>query len=179
MKGIIFNAVEEAVTELHGADTWDELLERAGLDGAYTALGNYPDDELFTLVGAASALTEQATDDVLRILGRHALPILAAQVEELVDRDGHVFDFLASVHDIIHVEVRKLSPGATPPDLVAERLADDVLRLSYRSSRGLSALAEGLIVGAGDLFDQPIEVKVQPHEDGPQTAVFEVRLVSA
>ena len=177
MKGIVFNSVEEAVTELHGAETWDELVERAGVSGAYTALGSYPDEELLALVGAACELTGQQADDVLRVLGRHALPVLAAQVEELIDRDGHVFDFLASVHGIIHVEVRKLSPEATPPDLMAERLADDVLQLTYRSPRALAPLAEGLIVGAGDMYSQPVAVTVTDR-GGSDATVFEVRLAS-
>ena len=54
MKGIIFNLVEEVVTAAYGEDTWDSLLDEAGLDGSYTSLGSYPDEDLFQLVGAAS-----------------------------------------------------------------------------------------------------------------------------
>ena len=56
MKGIILNLVEEAVVADHGEATWDEVLDRAGADGAYTSLGNYPDEELRRLV-AAGAVT--------------------------------------------------------------------------------------------------------------------------
>ena len=38
MKGIVFNLLEEVVTEAYGADAWDSLLDAAGLDGAYTSL---------------------------------------------------------------------------------------------------------------------------------------------
>ena len=31
MKGVIFNLVEEIVTDEHGADVWDELLDDAGV----------------------------------------------------------------------------------------------------------------------------------------------------
>ena len=60
MKGLIFNVVEEVVTELYDADTWDDLLDAAGVDGAYTALGNYDDDELIGIVDAASTATGNA-----------------------------------------------------------------------------------------------------------------------
>ncbi len=43
MKGVVFNIVEEFVTEQWSADDWDDLLDAAGLDGAYTALGTYTD----------------------------------------------------------------------------------------------------------------------------------------
>ena len=50
MKGIVFNLLEEAVVEAHGVDAWDQILEDVGADGAYTSLGNYPDDEALALV---------------------------------------------------------------------------------------------------------------------------------
>lgn len=52
MKGIIFNLAEEVVSDAYGPDTWDDLLDAWGVDGAYTSLGNYPDDDLHRLVAA-------------------------------------------------------------------------------------------------------------------------------
>jgi hypothetical protein len=52
MKGIVFNLLEEVVRRAYGEDTWDTLLEAAGLDGVYTSLGNYPHEELLQLVTA-------------------------------------------------------------------------------------------------------------------------------
>ena len=57
MKGIIFNVTEKAVTELLGEDAWDDLLDDAGLDGDYTALGTYADEDLLALVSAAATKT--------------------------------------------------------------------------------------------------------------------------
>ena len=50
MKGVVFNLLEEAVIQKHGEDVWDALLDSAGLDGSYTSLGNYADDEMSRLV---------------------------------------------------------------------------------------------------------------------------------
>ena len=47
MKGIIFNLLEEVVTQAHGEEVWDQLLDAAQVDGAFTSLGNYPDEDLF------------------------------------------------------------------------------------------------------------------------------------
>ena len=78
MKGIVFNLLEESVRNQYGEDTWDDLLERAGLTGAYTSLGNYPDAELLSLVGAASEALGTPADDLVRWFGRTALPLLAS-----------------------------------------------------------------------------------------------------
>ena len=43
MKGVIFNLLERAVTDEYGADVWDDLIDDAGVGGAYSSLGNYDD----------------------------------------------------------------------------------------------------------------------------------------
>ena len=54
MKGIIFQLLEEAVTRAHGVGCWERTLARAGVDGAYTSLGSYPDSDLTALAAAVS-----------------------------------------------------------------------------------------------------------------------------
>ena len=63
---------------------------------------------------------------------------------------------------MIHVEVRKLYPDAATPSVTTRALDDRSIEVTYGSSRGLWALAEGLILGAGDLFDEPLAVTRQP-----------------
>ena len=45
MKGIIFNLVEGFVVAEGGESAWDGLLDAAGLDGGYSSLADYPDEE--------------------------------------------------------------------------------------------------------------------------------------
>lgn len=160
MKGIIFNVTEKAVTELLGEDAWDDLLDDAGLNGDYTALGTYPDEDLLALVSAAATKTGHDPADVQRLVGRQALPHLVASMSDFLDPDLDVLAFLESIHSIIHVEVKKLDPNAKPPDVIPERISDDELHLTYRSERGLSPLAEGLILGAGDHYNEPVTIEV-------------------
>jgi hypothetical protein len=116
MKGIIFNLVEEVVTEQHGPDTWDALLDAAGLDGSYTSLGNYPDGDLFALVGAASTALGIEAGAVVRSLGEGAIPLLADRFPEFFKPHDNTTSFLLTLNDIIHAEVRKLYPDADLPE---------------------------------------------------------------
>lgn len=177
MKGIIFNVAEKAVVELLGTEAWEDLLDDAGVAGDYTALGTYPDDELIALVVAAAEKTGHDPGDVQRLVGRHALRHLVASIEDFVDLETSVFDFLSSVHTIIHVEVKKLDPNSKPPDIEPNQVSSDELQLTYRSERGLSPLAEGLILGAGDLFETPLSVEVLSHRGDPPETVLSVRLL--
>ena len=60
--------------------------------------------------------------------------------------------FLKTVHDVIHVEVKKLHPDAVLPNFDYEDPGPDQLTMLYRSPRGLCALAEGLVSGAAQHF---------------------------
>ena len=75
MKGIIFNLLQEIVEQEYGEKTWDALLAAAKLEGAYTSLGSYPDADLMKLVAAASAALGQPPDDIVRWVGRKAVPL--------------------------------------------------------------------------------------------------------
>ena len=77
MKGVVFNLLETLVQRQYGEHTWDELLESAGVDGVYTSLGNYDDQELFRLVAAAASLLHVQPTAVLQWFGRSAIPVLA------------------------------------------------------------------------------------------------------
>jgi Haem-NO-binding len=154
MKGIIFNLAEEVLTQAHGNEVWDSILERAGVDGAYTSLGSYPDEELIAVVRAASEITgiEEAT--VVRQLGEGAMPLLAQRYPLFFAPHASTRAFVLTVNEIIHPEVRKLYPGAAAPEFDFDTSDADVLVLGYRSSRRLCALAEGFIAGAASHYGE-------------------------
>ena len=54
MKGIVFNVVESIIEREFGGEMWDTLIDEAIVDGAYTSLGNYPDEDLYALIDVAS-----------------------------------------------------------------------------------------------------------------------------
>jgi hypothetical protein len=178
MKGVIFNVVEEVVTEQLGADVWDALLDAAGVDGAYTALGNYADEELVAIVGAASDALGQPTSDVLRMIGRHAYGRLAGRYPHLVEGLGGSRAVLAHLHSVIHPQVLAIYPDAVVPEFEFHDGGDELL-LEYRSERGLCHLAEGLALGVIDAYGERAEVH-QPRcrHSGDDRCLLVVRYVA-
>ena len=158
MKGVVFNLLERATAESHGEDLWDDVLAVAGLDGAYTSLGSYPDAHLSRLVAAISEATEKPPDDVIRWLGRSAMPHLAASNPRFFEPHADTRDFLLTLNDIIHPEVRKLYPGADVPDFEMHVDADGGMRIRYDSHRKMCAFAEGLIQGAAAYYGQEVSI---------------------
>lgn len=115
MKGIVFNLLETLVVRDFGDETWESLIESAGVSGAYTSLGSYPDEDLFALVGAASEALSLGPDDVTRWFGRSAMPLFAERYPTLFEEHRSALPFVLTLNDIIHPEVRKLYPGAIVP----------------------------------------------------------------
>ena len=157
MKGIVFNLLEQVVTAAHGADTWDDLLDRSGLNGAYTSLGSYQDEELERLVASACEMLGLGRDEVLRWFGQQAIPLLAKAYPAFFE--GHVTSrtFVGGINHVIHAEVRKLYTGAECPHFNIRDTQAGVLSMDYRSSRRMCALAQGFVEGAASFYCEEVE----------------------
>lgn len=159
MKGIVFNLLEEVVTKEYGPATWDDLLDAASLDGAYTSLGSYADGEIVALVGAAASALKLPPRDVLRWFGQRAMPLLAARYPGFFRDHADARSFLLTLNNIIHPEVQKLYPGAiTPVFDFAAGDDDDAMVIGYSSPRKLCALAEGFMLGAADHYHEQADI---------------------
>ncbi|MCA1818465.1 MAG: heme NO-binding domain-containing protein [Thermoplasmatota archaeon] len=159
MKGIVFNVLEAVVTKELGADTWDALVEAAGVEGAYTALGNYDDAQLLALVAAASKALGKTPDEIVRWFGRKAMPIFHERYPQLFTPHNSTLPFLLTLNDVIHPAVRKFYPGADVPDFDFTTVSDHEIHIGYRSKRHLCAFAEGLIEGAADHYGERAAVR--------------------
>ena len=154
MKGVVFTEFLEMVEEVHSPETVDAILAEAAPPhgGAYTAVGTYPAKEMAALVGALARQVETPAQDLLRGFGQHIFGRFVALYPEFFDGVADTFDFLGRIETVIHTEVLKLYPDAELPTVLAERLAEDRLRVTYRSPRCMADFAEGLIEGAATHF---------------------------
>ena len=158
MKGVVFNLLEETVTEAFGAETWDDLLDDAGLPGAYTSLGNYSDAEIEALVSAAARRLDMEPAAILRWFGERAMPLLKARYPALFVSHATSRNFILSINNIIHPEVRKLYAGASCPFFHFKEGADGTLMLRYQSTRNMFDLAHGFVLGAAALWHESVTV---------------------
>jgi hypothetical protein len=177
MKGIVFNLLQQTVTATYGDDAWDALLDEAGLDGAYTAVGSYPDEHLVALVGAAARKLEADPDAIVRRFGRECIPVLAQRYAVFFQPHAGTVAFLRTLNEVIHPEVRKLFPGAYAPSFDYEDLPDGALALGYHSHRQLCAFAEGLIEGAAAHFGDSVAIEHRScAKRGDEKCVLVVRI---
>ena len=177
MLGMVFTEVMEMVESRFSPALADRVLARADLPhgGAYTAVGYYPHQEIVRLVQLLSEETGIATDDLVRGFGEHLLERFEQAYPELFAGKRTLYDFLASIEPHIHVEVRKLYPEAQLPHFEVLARGPRHLHLAYRSVRRMSALAEGLILGAASRYKEPQRLHTrEAPELGDAAVVFEL-----
>ncbi len=113
MKGIIFNLLEGQVEHQAGASAWDGLLDDAGLDGGYSAIGDYPTSELEQLVAAQARRAGTTERDAVRSFGHGSLLTLAEGFPDFFTPHDRTVDFLLTLNDVIH---RRSASCTRPPD---------------------------------------------------------------
>jgi predicted hydrocarbon binding protein len=176
MKGIVFNLLEDVVTQHFNQDVWETLLEKADASGAYTSLGNYTDEELVGLVTAASEALGKSQGEILRWFGQSAMPLMAERFPALFAAHRTSRDFVLSVNSIIHPEVRKLYTGASCPFFHFKAGENGSMLMAYHSERKLCMLAHGFIEGAADHYHDHVDVEHREcMHNGDQKCLVEIK----
>ena len=178
MKGVVFTEFMEMVESAHGVDMVDDLIEATSpaSGGAYTSAGTYDHKELVAMVKELGERTETLVPDLLAAFGRYLIPKFHASFPAFFEHPG-LFEFMASVHGYIHVEVRKLYPDAELPEVEFTDLGNGVGQVRYRSTRHLEEFGRGLIEGAAHHYRQGFSITQSRVDEN--TVLFEIRLTDS
>lgn len=169
MLGLVFTEFIELVEDKFSPEMADAVITDVAPPngGAYTAVGYYPHQEMVSMVGALSRRSGVPAPDLVKAFGGHLLHRFAQAHGRMFDRQSNLFDFVASVHNEIHVEVRKLYDQAALPSFTVLSRDAQVLRLLYQSPRALEQLALGLLEQAAVHYNEPCRIDYAPY-DGPE-----------
>ena len=184
MKGVIFVIFEDFVTETWGAETFEDLLDACppAAREPFVSPRTYPDELIVTMLTVACEKLSVTPAEALRAFGKFAFGGLTKRYPAFLEGVEHPRQLLLAVHDIIHVEVKKLMEGATPPNLYYEDVDGDPDRLiiHYESERGLCMLMEGLLDGVADHFGVGIQYEQTSctHRGDPR-CTFEIQFQHA
>lgn len=171
MKGMVFTEFLELVEDRFGLEDADAIIEASGSThgGSYTAVGNYDYTEMVRMVVALSERSGLPVNNLLQVFGEHLFTVFHRKYGNFFVGVSSAIEFLGSIEDTIHVEVRKLYPDAELPEFSYPEQSDTRLVMDYKSSRPLAHFARGLIDGCIKHFGTPVEVSMQDLSGGAGT----------
>jgi hypothetical protein len=178
MKGIVFTEFLELVENKFGLEIVQRIIDECELDtdGAYTSVGIYDHKDMFKMVGKLSEIKGIPVPELLTIYGEYFFNTLSNDYPQFMDK-SNLFGFLDAVENYIHPEVLKLYPSAELPSFKAEVKSENEMILNYTSSKKLSDLAIGLIIGASKYFNEEIDVlKISDEDDGEKVKLKITRI---
>lgn len=160
MLGIIYTTFSDMVIEREGMEFWNTVLEKVNpvSEGAYTTATEYDDAELFQLMTTVSLMLDKDLQQLVRLFGEYLFVHLMKYCPVNLEDNPSVIDFLASINERVHDEVRRVHPNAYAPSFELVARGADYLTLRYRSERRLCSLCEGLIQGAAVYFSMPVQL---------------------
>ena len=168
MKGIVFTEFIEMVEDVFSPEIADQIINDTELDsdGAYTAVGTYDHHEILAMVTRLSELTSIPVGDLVQAFGKHLLNRFTELYPVFFNEVDDTFSFLDTIESHVHIEVLKLYPDAELPSFTVDHADGKTLIMSYKSSRPFAMLAQGLIKGAAEYFNEKISIEMVDLSNG-------------
>ncbi|ACJ28735.1 Conserved hypothetical protein [Shewanella piezotolerans WP3] len=162
MKGIIFAEFLELVEDSFGLEICQRILDENQNDGVYTSVGTYDHNDLIKLIVSLSKITGVPIEDLQEIYGKSVFITLFNSMPGLEGKSDSTFDFIKSVEEYIHIEVKKLYQNANPPTFNFISATESQLVMDYVSARCMSHVCLGLIQGCAEHFNEEVEIVMEP-----------------
>lgn len=179
MLGMVFTEFIELVEEKFSPEVADEVITAAAPanQGAYTAVGYYPHDDMVAMVGALSERTGVPAADLLQVFGAHLLKRFTEIHAPMFAAYPTYFELVAAIDQHIHVEVRKLYDQAVLPRFTVLSRTDDGIDLFYDSPRRMEMLAVGLLEAAARHYGESVRISHAEAQspDGRAGVLFTIR----
>lgn len=174
MKGIVFSEFLNMVDEKFSIEMSERLVDevKPPSGGAYTTVGTYDAQEIVDLVAKLSEITSISVPDLLKTFGRHLLTRFVEIFPQFFEGVTSTLDFVPMVENYIHLEVKKLYTDAELPSFTCVSPYPGRLEMTYRSASNLPDLAEGLIQGTADHFNERVEIKRESIPGEPLSELF-------
>lgn len=178
MYGIVNKAIEDLVKANFGAEKWDLILKRSGVEEDFF-ISNEPYDDAITyqLAGAVAAETGLSIEKVLEAFGEWwVLKTSKEKYGGLMAAGGkNLREFLINL-PLFHNRIMLLYPKLTPPEFKISDVVENGLSVHYFSKRaGLQEFVRGLLQGLAKMYEVEVQIELlQSRNDGDSHEIFRV-----
>lgn len=161
MHGTVLKELEKYVDARLGPGSWATLRTQAGIapQRTYDLGGNYPDEEVGSLVATASRITGVPAAALLEDFGEFMAPNFLAMYQSVIEPGWRTLDVIEHTESTIHAVVRLDHRGAAPPFLQTTRNGPNEVVITYTSPRRLCSVAKGITRGIARCYHEHITVR--------------------
>lgn len=181
MYGLINKALKTMISDNHGPEVWDRVLQKSAVsEDSFTTMEQYNDDITYALVGATSEILETPAAVCLELFGHYWATVTAPNAYEMLFQStgDNLFEFLDNINSL-HDRITSTFIGYIPPHFIVTK-DKNTMELVYESQReGLTPFLIGIIKGLADRFEVQVEfqsIKAIAVEKG-ETSVITMRIV--
>ena len=179
MYGIVNKAIEELVVANFGAEKWEAVKNRSGIDiDFFISSEPYDDDITYKLAQAVSEEMDMTLNAVLIAFGEWwVVKTTKEKYGGLMEAGGDdLRQFLINL-PLFHNRVMLIYPKLTPPEFKVSDITENSINLHYLSKReGLQDFVRGLIQGLGIMYNTPVSIKlIQTRDEGSSHEIFNIK----
>ena len=176
MRGVVFTELIEFVEDKLGFEIADKMIEHSHLDndGIFTQGGNYPFSHMQKMLMSLSKITGKSPQELMEIFGEHLFHVLVKIYGKNIKEDNSALEFINSVEDYVHVEVKKLYPDVELPTFTTTYYENNTLKMIYKSEKRMDAFALGLIRSCGEYFGEKLEITKEMICEEPYQVEFTI-----
>jgi methyl-accepting chemotaxis protein len=158
MKGTLIATWIQTARMMYGEDAVTKAMEEVGWEKnkVFKSSDSVDDVKAKQLIQKIAYVGGFSEKDVWKDIGRHNISTFASAYPSFFCQDN-LYTFLSSMNEVHRIITEKL-PGARPPYVSIEKVAQKEAVFTYRSSRMMSDYMKGLLAGSAGYFKEKIEV---------------------
>ncbi|SDD98244.1 heme NO-binding domain-containing protein [Sporomusa acidovorans] len=160
MKGTVVGTWVNTARKIWGESLTAEAMQNAGWepDKMFLPTEEIDDNKPKLFVKSLAERTGKNQDEIWLNIGKDNIKTFS-QAYPAFFRQESLYSFLRSMYNV-HIVMVKRIPGAKPPELLLEPVAEYEAVLSYRSKRGMFGYMKGLLAGAAEFFKEDIKTEI-------------------
>jgi len=178
MYGIVNKAIQDLITEKFGADEWEAVKEKSGVDVDFFLSNEpYDDDITYKLASAAAEVLGLSVGQVLNAFGEWwVLKTGKEKYGGLMAAGGkNLKEFLINL-PLFHNRIMLMYPRLTPPEFKVSDIEENTILVHYHSKReGLQEFVRGLLSGLSKIYNVETNIElIQSRDEGKSHEIFKV-----
>jgi Haem-NO-binding len=161
MKGSIVVCLSKLICEKFGKDKWLSSLKMSGMDEKtiFLVTNDIDDAKIFEIIDNLCKLLNITKNQAADAFGEYWVNSYAPTIyKSYYRRFQNAKEFILGL-DSVHEMVTSTIPNAHPPRFFIEKIDDNTLNVTYKSSRKMIDFYIGLAKGVGIYYKTKMDIK--------------------